>query len=131
MKRKWTLAYGGIALIIGILVAQLGKYIFNDDFTFSIAPLVGVLPISIILITINVVQVLRKNDKTPELDERTVKNILKFQTLSSHIFLALLFITLAVITFMDIKNVSIFYLWVIILAYMCLIGIGTIIVKRK
>ncbi|MCC2252233.1 YwiC-like family protein [Virgibacillus sp. AGTR] len=131
MKRKWTLVYGGVALLIGTLTAQLGNYVSDDNFNFSIAPLIGVIPIALILIVINIVQVYRKNDETPDLDERTVKNILKFQLFSSNIFLGLLFISLSVITFLDITKVSTFYLWLIILIYMCISGIGTLIVKRQ
>ncbi|WBX81483.1 hypothetical protein PD280_07210 [Virgibacillus salarius] len=131
MKRKWTLVYGGVALLIGTLIAQLGRYVSDDNFNFSIAPFIGVIPIALILIVINIVQVYRKNDETPDLDERTVKNILKFQLLSSNIFLGLLFISLSVITFLDITKVSTFYLWLIILIYMCISGIGTLIVKRQ
>ncbi|MDQ7862403.1 hypothetical protein RCO48_19570 [Peribacillus frigoritolerans] len=123
------MAYGGIALLIGIILAQTFTYITIVD--FSTASILGVLPVTIVLIIINLIQVKRKKDETPELDERTVNNMFKFYIYSSHIFLGLLFISLAIITFMDIRNVSTSHLWIIILAYMCCSGIGALIVKRQ
>ncbi|KKE79276.1 hypothetical protein NSA56_05460 [Oceanobacillus caeni] len=128
-KRKWTLAYGGIGILLGAIISQSFTYFTKGE--FSTATVIGALPVSIILIVINVINVNRKKDRTPELDERTVKNMLRFHTYSSHIFLGLLFISLATITFLDIKDVPTSYLWIIIFTYMCFSGIGTIIVKRQ
>lgn len=130
MKGKWTLAYAGIAVFLGILISQLMK-ILTDSNTFTTAPLIGVLPVSIILIGVNIVQVKRKKDNTPNMDERTIKNILKFQTFSAQIFIGLLFVSLIVITFLNVESVPTLLLWIIILLYMCLNGIGTLIVRGK
>lgn len=128
-KRKWTLTYGGIFLLIGVTIGQLFIYVTQGD--FSTGSIVGALPITFILIIVNIIQVKRKNDKTPELDERIEKNILKFCTYSAHVFIGLLFISLAVIEIMDVKSISLTYLWIIIFSYMIFIGIGTLIVKRQ
>lgn len=127
--RKWTLAYGGIGVMLGIILGQIPGYITSGD--FSTAPILGGLPVAITLVIINVIKVHRKKDKTPELDERTVNNMLKFYTYSSHVFLGLLFVLLAIISFMDIKSVPTTYLWILIFAYMCVSGIGALIVKRQ
>lgn len=130
MMGKWTFAYNGIAVFLGILIAQFIKVlILNGD--FSIAALIGALPVSIVFIIVNIVQVKRKQDNTPNMDERTMKNILKFQTFASQIFIGLLFVSLIIITFMSVDSVPTTLLWIIILLYMCLYGIGTLIVKRK
>lgn len=124
--RKWTLAYGGIGVMLGIILGQIPGYITSGD--FSTAPILGGLPVAITLVIINVIKVHRKKDKTPELDERTVNNMLKFHTYSSYVFLGLLFVLLAIISFMDIKSVPTTYLWILIFAYMCVSGIGALIV---
>lgn len=46
----------------------------------------GGLSAAVILIIINVIKVQHKKDKTPEIDERTRKNITTFYAYSSHIF---------------------------------------------
>ncbi|WP_047981889.1 hypothetical protein [Ornithinibacillus contaminans] len=128
-KRKWTLAYGGIAVLVGSIIGQTITYFTKGE--FSTASILGVLPVSIILIVINLIRERRKTDNTPEFDERTVKNMLKFSMCSSIIFLGLLFLSLVIITLLGIKNVQTSYLWIIILVYMCISGIGTLIVKRQ
>lgn len=128
---KWTLAIGGVTVFLGMLLGQFIKVFIGRDDAFAIEALLGVLPVSLILIVINIIQVKRKKDNTPEMDERTVKNILKFQTLAAQIFIGLLFVSLIIITFLNVESVSISILWIIILIYMCLYGIGTLVVKGK
>lgn len=130
MKGNWTLATGGVAVFLGVLIAQLLKTIIGGE-AFSTALLVGVLPVSIILIVINIIQVKRKKDNTPDMDERTMENIRKFQNLTAQIFIGLLFLSLIVISFLNVESVPTSLLWIIILIYMCLYGIGTLIVKEK
>lgn len=130
MSRKWTLAYGGIGAFLGVLTAQLVK-VYIGGHAFEIAAIIGVLPVSIILIGVNLIQVKRKKDNTPDMDERTQKNILKFQSIASHIFIALLFISLVLITYMEIESVSTSFLWIIIFVYLFFYGIGTFIAKSR
>ncbi|MCF3943953.1 hypothetical protein [Oceanobacillus alkalisoli] len=130
MKGKWTLAYGGIAILLGVLLAQFIRVVIRGD-GFTVAPFIGTLPVSIILIVVNIIQVKRKSDSTPNMDERTLRNILKFQIFASQIFIGLLFLSLIITTFLSIESVPTSLLWIIVLIYMCLYGIGTLIVKSK
>lgn len=127
--RKWTLAYGGIAVLLGSILGQIFVYITEGN--FSVAAVLGSLPVTIILVVINLIKIQRKKDKTPEIDERTTNDLLKFYTYSSHIFLGLLFVSLAIISLIGIKNISTSYLWIIIFTYMCVSGVGALIVKNR
>jgi len=128
---KWTLAIGGVTVFLGMLLGQFIKVFIGRDDAFAIEALLGVLPVSLILIVINIIQVKRKKDNTPEMDERIMKNILKFQTFASQIFIGFLFASLIIITYLNVESVPISILWTIILIYMCLYGIGTLVVKGK
>ncbi|SHG71297.1 hypothetical protein [Ornithinibacillus halophilus] len=127
--QKWNLAFMAVCTMVGVLLGLTLIYIVKGQFNFSV--LLGALTASAILIIINVIKVHLKKDRTPETDERTVKNLLKFYVYSSHIFLGLLFVALGIITLVGIENISITYLWILIIAYLWISGIGALVVSRR
>lgn len=127
--QKWNLAFSAICGMAGAIIGLIIFYIVKGEFNFS--SLLGFLTASAILIIINVIKVLLKKDKTPETDERTIRNMRKYFLYTSHIFIGMLFIALGVITLIGIESISITSLWIIIIAYLWFNGIGGIIVSRR
>ncbi|MDY0404347.1 hypothetical protein P5G51_001990 [Virgibacillus sp. 179-BFC.A HS] len=61
-QKNWTLASGGIAIFVGATLSQIFAYITKNEFSF--APLVGSIPITLILIIINIIMIKsNKNDQ--------------------------------------------------------------------
>lgn len=127
--QKWNLAFVAICGMVGVIFTLMIIYISEGYFDLSI--LLGALTTMVILIIINVFKVNLKRDKTPDTDERTVNNLIKFYFYSSHIFLGILLLALGIITFIGINVISITYLWIIIITYLFICGIGALIVSRK
>ncbi|WP_010096031.1 hypothetical protein [Ornithinibacillus scapharcae] len=128
-KRNWMLSLGAVGLVIGSFLGQLISLSIKGE--FSTAAILGALIVAVILITINIIIAKRKQDNTPDFDERTRQNIMKFHFYSAYSFLGLLFIALSVISFMEVSSISISFLWIIIMSYMCISGIGTLILKSR
>lgn len=128
-RTKWGLAFSGIICFIVFLVASVITYIIRGRFNFN-AVFGSFTGLSIIVI-INGIYVYFKRDKTPEVDERIRNNIIKYFAYSSHIVFLLFMATLTVISFMGIESISISYLWIGIIVYMFVIGIGAMIVKHR
>ena len=57
--------------------------------------------------------------------------MLKFYAYAANIFIALLFIGLGIISFMNIESVAVFYLMIPFAVYFLLSGVGALIVSRK
>lgn len=127
--QKWNLTFMAVCGMLGAMIGLIIIYAITGEFNFS--SLLGFLTAAAILIIINVIKVLVKKDNTPETDERTRKNMLKFLLYASHIFIGTLFIALGIITILGIESISITYLWIIIIAYLWFSGIGGFIVSRK
>ncbi|GIQ63405.1 hypothetical protein PACILC2_19730 [Paenibacillus cisolokensis] len=126
---KWNLTFRAISILAGAVLGLTLVYIIQEGVNLSV--LLGALTATIILIVINVIKVRMQNDTIPDTDERTVKNVLKFFVFSSHILLGILFIALSMISFMGVKLVPISYLWIIIIGYLLIMGIGAFIVSRR
>ncbi|AIF42937.1 hypothetical protein [Virgibacillus sp. SK37] len=127
--QKWNLAFMAVCIMFGAIIGLIIIYVITGEFNFS--SLLGFITGATILFIINVIKVLVKNDNTPETDERTRKNMLKFLLYASNIFIGVLFITLGIITILGMESISITYLWIIIIAYLWFSGIGGFIVSRK
>ncbi|AIF42906.1 hypothetical protein [Virgibacillus sp. SK37] len=127
--QKWNLAFMAVCIMFGAIIGLIIIYAITGEFNFS--SLLGFITGATILFIINVIKVLVKNDNTPETDERTRKNMLKFLLYASNIFIGVLFITLGIITILGMESISITYLWIIIIAYLWFSGIGGFIVSRK
>lgn len=127
MKRrsKWTITYGAVGGLVGIMLGQLVK---GD---LETADFLGGLSGALLLIAINIFYVRSKKDKTPEFDERTMDNMVKFYAYASNLFLGLVFVLLGIILSMDVESISVFYAWIAVVAYFAISGIGALVVSRK
>ncbi|MBR3118661.1 hypothetical protein [Oceanobacillus profundus] len=129
MKRrkmhKWNFTFAGIGGVIGMTIGQL--LVGNLNF----GGILGSLTALLLVVGIDVARMRFKKDKTPDFDERTVKNMLKFYAYAANIFIALLFIGLGIISFMNIESVAVFYLMIPFAVYFLLSGVGALIVSRK
>ena len=127
--QKWTLAFISIGTVIGALIGI--TIIYSTTGNFNISSLLGFITAALILIVINVIKVFVKKDNTPETDERIKKNVMLYYLYSSTIFIVVLFLGLAVLSFLNFEIVEITYLWIIMIAYLLISGIGGFIVIRR
>ena len=128
-QQEWMLTYMAIGGLAGMCLGLGIVYLIEG--TFSLGVLLGILTAAGLTIVFNIVKVMAKKDKTPETDERTRQNIIKFYAYFSHAFLGLVFLLLGIGTFMDVQNVSIAYLWVFMMVYIFTSGFGAMWVKRR
>ena len=126
---KWSLSFRVIYVLIGALAGMLIYYLVKGKFDMSL--FLGVLAGIAILIIFNVIKVLRKKDRVPEADERTVNNLLKFFTFLSNIYILVLLGSLGIITLIEIETIPITYLWLVLIAYLLISSIGSLIISRR
>lgn len=126
---KWSTYFIISCTLIGAILGSFLIYYFQGEFPYEV--LNGGLIATIILTAIEVIKQKRKKNNLPEVDERVVRNIFRFFTYLSHIFLGLLFITLGMFTLLGIESISIFYLWLFFISYIWIAGIGSLIIMRK
>lgn len=127
--KKWNLMVRAISIFVGVMLSFTLIYIVQKELNWNI--LLGASTAVFLLIVINVIKNALKKDLTPDTDERTVQNVLRFFSFSSHILLGILFTALSVISFMGMESVSISYLWIILIGYLWFVGIGAFIVSRR
>lgn len=127
--QTWNLAFSALFGIIGMLIGITIIYFTTGKFDLSL--LLGGLIGATILIMINLIKVLMKKDNLPETDERVQKNVKSYLFFSSHIFIGLLFVALTIITFLGFKSISLTYLWITIIAYLWVSGVGGLIASRR
>lgn len=132
MKQKlqtWNLAFMALSGILGTFIGMTIIYFTTGKFDISL--LLGALTAATIIIIVNIVKVLVKKNNLPETDERVQDNLKKYLLYSSHSFIGILFVALAVITFLGFETVSLTYLWIIVIVYLWVSGIGGFIVSRR
>lgn len=126
---KWNLMFRSISILVGAILGLSLLYIIQNEANLSV--LLGASTATLILIGINVIKIRMKDDAIPDSDERTVKNVLTFSFISTYLLLGLSFIALSIISFMGVKFVSVGHLWIIIMVYLLITGIGAFIVSRR
>lgn len=126
---KWTPYFIITCTFIGAVLGSFLAYIFQGEFPYEV--LTGGLVATIILTVIQVIKQKRKRDNLPEADERVIHNVFRFFAYTSHISLAILFVALAVFTLLGNESISILYLWLFFFAYIWIVGIGALIIKRR
>lgn len=89
---KWSTYFIISSTLIGSILGSFLIYYFQGEFPYEV--LNGGLIATIILTVVEVIKQKRKKNNLPEVDERVIRNIFRFFTYLSHIFLGLLFITL-------------------------------------
>ena len=126
---RFMFIYGAIGVIFGMIL----KMIIQQDYNLS--TILGALTAAVILCGVDILRIwLTKNktkDKTPDFDERTINNILKFYAYVSALFIGLLLILLSIVSYLNIESVSVIYLWLFIILYLNISGIGVLIVSKK
>jgi len=126
---KWTPYFLIACTFIGSVLGSFLVYLFQDEFPYEV--LIGGFSAAIILTAFQFIKQRRKKDRLPEADERVIRNVSRFFAYTSHIFLAFLFLTLAVFTLVGNETISILYLWIFFFSYIWIAGIGAFIVKRR
>lgn len=126
---KWTPYFIIACTFLGALLSSFLIYYFQSEFPYEI--LIAALVASVILMIIQVVKQKRKKDNLPEADERIIQNIFRLFAYTSHIVLAILFVSLGVFTLLGNESISIFYLWILFFSYIWIVGIGTIVIFRR
>lgn len=122
---QWNLT---IASTIGLAGMIIGTLIFSG---LDWSALLGAFIAFLLIFMGNYINVKSKKDRTPEVDERTINNMRKYYAIIANVFLGALFLLLAAVTFMGYDQVSILYLWIFVILYMFVSGIGALIVLRR
>ncbi|WP_156855314.1 hypothetical protein [Oceanobacillus sp. AG] len=122
---KWVFTLAGIGGLIGM---TFGQFIFGK---LDFSGILGSLSAVILFFIIDLVKNRMKKDDTPDFDERTTHNVVKYYAYFSTGFIAVAFLLLAVVTASGLENVNISYLWILIFIYMLSSGIGAFIVSKK
>lgn len=130
MKKKgkfqnWILTFGAVGALIGMLASQ-----FMTG-GFDLSGLLGALTAIIILITIDIIRNWRKKDSTPEFDERTTNNIIKFYAYASNGFILLALLVFSFLSFGGFDHVSVLSVLIILFVYFSLSGTTAFIISRK
>ncbi|WP_214879327.1 MULTISPECIES: hypothetical protein [unclassified Exiguobacterium] len=129
MKKKkhnsWIIAIGAASGLIGML---FGIY-FTEGLDW--ASISGAITGFIFLFLINFFYVRSKKDQTPEVDERTINNIRKYYAIIANVFIGALFIILCMVSYMGHDQIAISYLWIFVISYMLISGMGAFIVSRR
>lgn len=80
---------------------------------------------------INLIYVMNKSDTTPEFDERTTHNILKFYVYASNAFILLSIMLLTFLLMTGVEQLSLTVTLLILFAYFSLSGTMALIISRK
>jgi len=122
---KWILTFGAIGALIGMTLGQL------ITGTLNLSGLLGSLSGVLLFFIIDLIRNRMKNDNTPDIDERTRYNMIRYYVYASNIFIGVAFLLLAIVTFVGMEQVSVYYLWIMIFVYFIISGIGAVVVSRK
>ena len=125
-KNKAFLLLGG--LFLGSLLGTILVYISQGEWKLE-----GIVANSVFLVIgVSFVFIRRKFKKNsvPDVDERVKLNITRFYLYSAHIFLALLFLALGILTFLEKDSVPLSYLWIFFVSYITITGLGGLIAKK-
>lgn len=123
--KKWYLTLVAFGGLVGMTI---GTFIFNEG---DLSALLGAATGFVILFLINLIYVKSKKDNTPEIDERTRSNMRNYYAVIGNVFMAILFLTLSTLSYLGQTEVSISYLWMFVIAYMLISGIGALIVSKR
>lgn len=126
---RWALFFIIACTFMGAVLGSIFIYLFQGEFPYEV--LTTGLVVAVVLTVIEVIKQKRKRDNLPDADERVIRNVFRFFAYVSHIFLAILFIALAAFTLLEKESISIFYLWLFFFSYIWVVGIGTLIIKRR
>ncbi|MFA1642840.1 hypothetical protein AB5N96_08235 [Chryseomicrobium imtechense] len=123
--KKWYLT---LATFGGFLGVVIGTFIFNDG---DISAILGAATGLLIIFLINLIYVKSKKDNTPEIDERTRNNMRTYYAVVGNVFMGVLFLALTALSYAGESAVSLSYLWMFVIAYMLISGIGALVVSKR
>ncbi|MTD30690.1 hypothetical protein [Planomicrobium sp. YIM 101495] len=123
--QKWNFTLAAMGGLIGMLLGT----VFTKGLDWS--AILGAFTAFAIIFLINFFYVRSKSDKTPEVDERTILNMRKYYAIIANVFLGILFLSLAAVTYMGYEQISLSYLWIFIISYMLISGVGALIVNNR
>ncbi|WLR42759.1 hypothetical protein LC087_00475 [Bacillus carboniphilus] len=126
---KWTPFFIIACTFLGSILGSFLVYFVEGYFPYEVV-VSGLVAITILTV-IQVIKQQRKKDNLPETDERVTYNIFRFFAFTSHMFLAILLIALAVFTLIGNESISMLYLWIFFFSYIWIAGIGALIIKRR
>lgn len=125
---KWMPFFIIICTFLGAVLGTFLIYIVQGEFSYEVLMAYFIATTFLLIITF-IKRKLRKNN-VPEADERVVQNIFKLFAYTSHIFLAVLFLALGIITLLGKESIPVLYLWIAFFSYIWIVGIGGIIVRK-
>lgn len=123
--QNWILTFGAVGALIGMLVGQFMKG------GFDLSGFLGALNAAIILFTIDIIRNWRKRDSTPDFDERTTNNIIKFYAYASNGFILLSLLVFSLLSYGGFDHVSVLPILIVLFAYFSLSGTTAFIISRK
>lgn len=123
--QRWVFSFTAVFGLVGMVLGQL----IQGEFNFSVA--LGAVTGALFIFILELIKNRIKRDKTPDFDERTKHNMLKYYTIIAHVFIGIALLLLAIVTSSGTEQISINYLWIFITAYLLISGIGALFVSRK
>lgn len=114
-SKKWMPFFIIAGTVVGFSLGSFLFYLFKGEFPYEV--LVGSLAMAIVLAIVEILRQGRKKDNLPDADERVIRNIFNYFAYTSHIFLAVLFIGIAVLTLFENETISVFLLTDIVLSF--------------
>lgn len=126
---KWHLTFRAVRILVGFVLGLTLVSVIRGEFNLSV--LLGAIAAVCILFIANLIKIRMQKDGLPETDERIKNNILKLFVFSSQIFIGLTFISLSIMMFTNVEAVALSYLWIIMISYLLITGIGAFIVSKK
>lgn len=123
--KSWNITFAAFGGLIGMI---FGQFIFNAG---DLSAILGAATGFLVIFLINAVYVKSKKDNTPELDERTRGNMRSYYAIIGNVFVLILLLSLTVLTYRGEDYVSIDYLFMFVIAYMLISGVGALIVSKR
>lgn len=129
LLQKWVWTFVGLIGIVTSLIVKTIIYLSTGEFDLS--GVLGAVTGFIIIAIINIIIIKTKKDKTPTIDERKMNNIKRFHAISPHIYLGIIVIGLIILSIIGVEVISITYLWLAVMLYLLLSGIGSFVIYLK
>ncbi|WP_080873843.1 hypothetical protein [Oceanobacillus timonensis] len=127
--QKWVWTFIGLMCVIGASITHIIIYLTTGELNLS--GLLGILAGFVIIFLINAIYVKTKKHKTPAVDERTITNLKKFYAIAPHIYLGIIVVCLVVLSITGVDVISTSYLWLAVMMYIGLCGVGAFILNLK
>lgn len=118
-----------VGILVGALIGAGLVYYFQGQFPIEV--LAGAAIAAILLIIYQIIKQSRKKNNIPEVDERVSHNMFRFLSICSHLAVLLLALCITGYTAIGRDAIPLLPLWIIILLYIWVSGIGLFVIKRR